>query len=231
MPSPSAYQSPPPANAWQQQQESTKTLDEPTYNTNAYQYTGTPYGNSPTVASAYSPQPVHTENTTSNDINVPSTKPESISPAVRTKPSKLRVLFRFILFIFAVGYLGFAAGASPFSGESIPFDSKICFYYLFAVAVMSIIWSGFHLFLYLFRRFGSTDKMKRFILILCDLFMAAMWGIGIIVELIQYRCSPGGHNHWCDFYNTSIFFGFTSFALYIVLVGWDFVGGCKSRKK
>ena len=96
---------------------------------------------------------------------------------------------------------------------------------------MSIIYSGFHVFLYLFRRFGSFDKMKRFILILCDLFMAALWGIGIIVEIMQYRCSPGGHNHWCDFYNTSIFFGFVSFILYVVLVGWDIVGGCKARKK
>ncbi|KAG1497470.1 hypothetical protein G6F46_000707 [Rhizopus delemar] len=212
MPSHSAYQQP----SWQQQ-ESNKVLQEPAYNnTNVYQYPNTPYGSSsPTVtASAYSPQPTHTENNTTfnNDYN---TKPESVATPAKTTPSKLRVLFRIILFIFSVGHLGFAAGASPYSGKPIPFDSSTCFYFLFAVAVMSIIYSGFHVFLYLFRRFGNV----------------ALWGIGIIVEIMQYRCSPGGHNHWCDFYNTSIFFGFVSFILYVVLVGWDIVGGCKARKK
>ncbi|PHZ09779.1 uncharacterized protein RHIMIDRAFT_245976 [Rhizopus microsporus ATCC 52813] len=114
MPSPSAYQQPPVANAWQ---ESNKTLDEPQHHTNAYQYSGTPYANSPTLANAYSPQPTHTT-ATINDINNNNnnnTKAESVNlpSATRTKPSKLRVLLRIILFIFAVGHLGFAAGASP----------------------------------------------------------------------------------------------------------------------
>ncbi|CAO3699697.1 unnamed protein product [Rhizopus stolonifer] len=132
MPSPSNYQPQSPANAWQQQ-ESNKTLEEPTYNTNAYQYTGTAYGNSPTVTSAYSPQPIHTENITTTGY--PNQKAESVitSSATKGRPSKLRALFRVILFIFAVGHLGFAAGASPYSGVSVPLDSSACFYFLFAV--------------------------------------------------------------------------------------------------
>lgn len=131
MPSPSDYHQPqPPVNAWQQQ-ESNKTLDEPVYNnTNAYQYSGTPYGNSPTVASAYSPQPTHTENinTTNNDNN----KAESINipSATRATPSKLRVLFRVILFIFAIGHLGFAAGASPVIFFSILHNTLLIIYYV-----------------------------------------------------------------------------------------------------
>jgi hypothetical protein len=72
--------------------------------------------------------------------------------------------------------------------------------------------------------------MKRVILILCDLLMGLLWGIGIIVEIAKFRCPVGGYNHWCDFYNTSIFFGFVSFVLYVVMIGWDALGACKSRK-
>lgn len=73
--------------------------------------------------------------------------------------------------------------------------------------------------------------MKRVILILCDLLMALLWGIGIIVEIAKYNCPPGQHNGWCNFYNTSIFFGFVSFVLYVVTLGWDVVGACLNRKK
>jgi hypothetical protein len=95
---------------------------------------------------------------------------------------------------------------------------------------MSIIYSGYHIFHYLFRRFGKAEKIKRMILILCDLFMALMWGIGIIVEIAKYTCKPG--SKWCNFYNTSIFFGFISFVIYIVMLGWDAYGAmCAGRRR
>lgn len=85
----------------------------------------------------------------------------------------------------------------------------------------------------MFRRFGSAERLNRVILILCDLLMTLLWGIGIFVEVIQYQCKPGTLDGWCNFYNTSIFFGFLSFAIYIVLLGWDSFGclcGVRGRK-
>ncbi|OBZ90727.1 hypothetical protein A0J61_01220 [Choanephora cucurbitarum] len=224
MPSPSDYSSP--VNAWQ---ESNKTLDEPDRNAwssspapqpaNAYQYSGTAYGNTSNTGNAYS-SAVNNNDNNQTEAAPASQKIEtqmSVNDTAHVappsgRPSKIRVLLRVILFIAAVGHLGFAAGASP--------------------AILSIIYSGFHIFLYMFRRFGSAQKLKRPILILCDLFMALMWGIGIIVEIAKYKCPPGQYNHWCDFYNTSIFFGFASFALYIVVLGWDVYGGmCAGKRK
>ncbi|KAF1800351.1 hypothetical protein FB192DRAFT_1380282 [Mucor lusitanicus] len=238
MPSPSDYaNNTPVVNAWQ---ESNKTLDEqefgrnsPQQPVNAYQYTGTAYGNTSTPATAYSPQPVHNNaaNTTSK-IETPMTVTDSPATVNRADlPSKIRLLLRVVLFISAVGHLGFAAGASPFSGEGVPFDSSACFYFLFAVAIMSIIYSGYHIIFYFFRRFGKADKMKRVIMIMCDLLMALLWGIGIIVEIAKYTCPPGQHSGWCNFYNTSIFFGFISFVIYVVLLGWDAFGGMCGGKR
>lgn len=73
--------------------------------------------------------------------------------------------------------------------------------------------------------------MKRTILILCDLLMTLLWGIGIIVEIVKYTCKIGAYDGWCNFYNTSIFFGFISFVMYIVMLGWDAVGGCIMNKR
>ncbi|KAI9271977.1 hypothetical protein BY458DRAFT_435591 [Sporodiniella umbellata] len=137
MPSPSAYQPQLPANAWHQHQESSKTLDEPAYNNNnAYQYSGTPYGNPSVPTSAYSPQPNHIENTVNNNTSTFNAKPEtqnSPSSGFEEIPSNRKALARLVIFILAVGHLGFSAGASPFSKDDVPFDSKICFYFLFAV--------------------------------------------------------------------------------------------------
>lgn len=123
MPSPSDYaNNTPVVNAWQ---ESNKTLDEqefgrnsPQQPVNAYQYTGTAYGNTSTPATAYSPQPVHSQaahNTTK--IETPMTVTDSPATPVNRAdlPSKIRLLLRVVLFISAVGHLGFAAGASPVS--------------------------------------------------------------------------------------------------------------------
>ncbi|KAI8078939.1 uncharacterized protein B0P05DRAFT_541764 [Gilbertella persicaria] len=244
MPSPSDYTSPAPVvNAWQ---ESNKTLDEnernawssspapaPAQPANAYQYAGTPYGNTSNVENAYSPAVSHPEPASQKiETQMSINDNASVSPVSTGRPSRIRVLLRIILFIAAVGHLGFAAGASPYSGQPVPFDSSACFYFLFAVAILSIIYSGYHVVLYLVRRFGSANKLKRPILIMCDLFMALMWGIGIIVEIAKYTCPPGHLSGWCNFYNTSIFFGFVSFALYVLVVGWDLYGGmCAGKRK
>ncbi|KAI8645807.1 hypothetical protein BD408DRAFT_337958 [Parasitella parasitica] len=136
MPSPSDYSSNTPVvNSWQ---ESNKTLQEhdfssnaPQQPVNAYQYAGTAYGNTS------SPQPTHTPAPAAAPISTTPAKLETTnSPAIGNDgdlPSKIRLILRIVLFVFAVGHLGFAAGASPFSGVDVPFDSKACFYFLFAV--------------------------------------------------------------------------------------------------
>ncbi|KAI8365706.1 hypothetical protein BD560DRAFT_455155 [Blakeslea trispora] len=140
MPSPSDYSSP--ANAWQ---ESNKTLDEPDRNAwsgasptpqpaNAYQYSGTAYGNTSNGANAYSSavndQP---EAPTSQKVETQMSVNDTAHVAPAGRPSKIRVLLRAILFIAAVGHLGFAAGASPYSKQPVPLDNTACFYFLFAV--------------------------------------------------------------------------------------------------
>ncbi|KAL0073936.1 hypothetical protein J3Q64DRAFT_1779793 [Phycomyces blakesleeanus] len=204
----------------------------------AYQYSGTPYGNQDfsTTSNAYgntdqAPSPQLTSTTP-----VPA-KAESKAGVLPPKfgtdrnPSKRRVLLRFLQFISAIGSVGFAAGASPFAGVDVPLSSAACLYFLYAVAIVSIIWSGFHLIYFLLRRVSSRQKMNRPLMTGLDLLLAIMWGIGVIVEVVKYRCSPGGYNHWCDFYNVSIFWGFFSLALFIVATGWDFVGACVMRKR
>lgn len=118
MPSPSAYHQ----NAWSS--ESNKTLEEANRSpspANAYQYSGTPYGNT-TLSStnAYSPQMTNSNVENNNNEHKPHKieAPMSIADSpmetdAASLPSKIRLGLRMILFIAAVGHLGFAAGASP----------------------------------------------------------------------------------------------------------------------
>lgn len=73
--------------------------------------------------------------------------------------------------------------------------------------------------------------MNRVLMTGIDLLLAILWGIGAIVEIVKYRCAPGGYNHWCDFYNVSIFWAMLAFVLFIVAVVWDVVGACVARRK
>lgn len=129
MPSPSNYhQTSVTTNAWQ---ESNKTLEEErTWSPqpqNAYQYSGTPYGNSSAAENVYSPQPAPaTLNeqppvTSSNKIEAPmsvSDNEATYNNQQRSIYSKIRFYIRIALFIAAIGHLGFAAGASPVSFNS-----------------------------------------------------------------------------------------------------------------
>ncbi|KAI8886375.1 hypothetical protein K501DRAFT_309919 [Backusella circina FSU 941] len=187
----------------------------------AYRYTGTPYGNQP-------PQVTTNLNQNEKEANnnlISATEPEREYHT----PNKWRFWYRFLTLITSVGHLGFAAGAEPYSGQEVPFYTSACFYYLFAVAILSIIWSGYHVFYYCYRRALKKDKFNRPIMFAIDLLMAVLWGVGIIVEICLFRCTDG--SAFCNFYNVSIFWGFTTFVLYLLGVGWDVIGACSSGRK
>ncbi|CAO3633696.1 unnamed protein product [Cunninghamella echinulata] len=230
-------------NAWE-----SNTLASSQNNNNAYQYTGTPYGNKDTspTENAYSPaippRPLSTSNQEQGTQQAnkkkwwkSKTKDENGVPIEwddkRMHPSKLRLLLRFIQFIASVGHLGFAAGASPFSGEGVPFYTAACFYYLFAVAILTIFWTLYHIGYFCFRRFAKGTKMNRPFMIATDTLFAILWGIGMIVEVAKFNCPPGEYNGWCHFYNVSIFWGFVCFASFIGAAVWDGVGGCITHKR
>ncbi|KAI9494129.1 hypothetical protein BDB00DRAFT_819710 [Zychaea mexicana] len=159
---------------------------------------------------------------------------EALPPAwdkSRMNPNKWRLLLRALQLIAAIGHLGFAAGASPYSGNEVPFDSSACFYFLYAVAILTIIWAMFHLSFYCYRRVAHGNKMNRVLMSGIDLLLTILWGIGTIVEIAMFPCGPGDNNGWCDFYNVSIFWGMLSFALFIAAVGWDILGACVARRK
>jgi hypothetical protein len=87
-------------------------------NQNAYQYSGTRYGNTDTTGNAYSaaPQPVPATAT----AQTPKPDPATALPSVwndnrHSVPSKSRLGIRFVQLIACIGSIGFAAGASSVS--------------------------------------------------------------------------------------------------------------------
>ncbi|CDS07850.1 hypothetical protein LRAMOSA01799 [Lichtheimia ramosa] len=248
MPSPSDYRSSASNNGWS---ESTK-IEYPASESNpspiatpanAYQYSGTRFGNQDTFGGdAYSKVQVNDGSTPSPAPTPAGGKPrpnqeqlqEALPPKwddARMNPSKRRLLLRGGQLIAAIGHLGFAAGASPFSNHDFPLDTPACFYFLYAVAIITIIWTFFHLFFYCYRRIAHGHKLNRVLMTGIDLLLAILWGIGTIVEIAKFPCPPGGYDKWCDFYNVSIFWGMLSLVLFLMAVGWDVIGSCIARRK
>lgn len=111
-------------NAWT---ESNKTqYEQPAVD--AYQYSGTPYGNQQNQFSSNnvysnttaSPQPAHLSTPQPEYVKPTDSHTPSISNTVTAsnpyhRPDKWRVLLRFIILVCSIGHLGFAAGARPVS--------------------------------------------------------------------------------------------------------------------
>ncbi|KAI9277614.1 hypothetical protein BY458DRAFT_504603 [Sporodiniella umbellata] len=122
-------------NAWA---ESNKTEQEvpiqaPSPAQNAYQYSGTPYGNPQQTNNAYTATTATAQETPVAQHAPPKQSIESNTPVAFREPTQWWFWLRFVTFLASIGHLGFAAGARPYSKENVPFSSSACFYYLFAV--------------------------------------------------------------------------------------------------
>jgi len=153
---------------------------------------------------------------------------DSAQPApAPVKPPFKRFLLRLVNLISGVGAIGFLAGATPYSGQDAPFTSKSELYVLYAVAGLAILVAGFYLLQWCVRRCSpSRPKQNRFTMILLDTVIAAGFGVVFIWLIINYSCKPGSDNHWCDFYNTSIFFCVLGCVSFAVAALWDIFGVC-----
>ncbi|KAI9228426.1 MAG: hypothetical protein DHS80DRAFT_30827 [Piptocephalis tieghemiana] len=144
----------------------------------------------------------------------------------RDRPSLKRLLLRFIILICSIGALGFQAGAKPYSGYDNPFDNKTASIFLYIISALSILVSLFFIFHYCARRITKRNKMSRWVVGIIDLILALAFGVDVLVMIIHQKCEIGAMNGWCDFYNTSLAFGFMAFFFTGVSVLWDILGTC-----
>ncbi|KAI7892987.1 uncharacterized protein EV154DRAFT_584260 [Mucor mucedo] len=217
-------------NAWEESNktEYTAPMPEPIHTTDApplhqqpqpqpqqqsaYKFTGTPYANQ---EHQYTPVATH-ENAK------PSVGPKPWNGETYQPPHQGLFWIRFILLWASVGHLGFAAGARPVTYFYIEFKKK-------KMAALSILWSCFLVLHYFYRRVAKKSQINRPALFLIDFFMVAMWGVGVIVEVVMFRCTDG--SKFCQFYDVSLFFGWVAFIGYIVALLFDiFTECCRKRR-
>jgi hypothetical protein len=152
------------------------------------------------------------------------------SPGIKTKPNVKRLWLRLAQLVAGVGAFGFLVGAKPYSGEGIPsLISKAVVVLMYIFSAVSILVSLFFIIHYFVRRCYRNVKLHRFIIIVIDLLLGLAFGIIVFVMILHNTCKPG--SRWCDFYNTSIFFGMLAFVLYAGSIFWDIVGYFVTRKR
>ncbi|KAI9284431.1 hypothetical protein BC943DRAFT_279457 [Umbelopsis sp. AD052] len=106
-------------------------------NQSAYQFSGTRYGNEDNTGNAYSVANPNAPGTAAAAGQGPKPDASNALPPVWTDnksspPSKSRLGIRIVQLVASVGSIGFAAGASPYSHQPVPFDNKALFYFLWA---------------------------------------------------------------------------------------------------
>ncbi|CDS07953.1 hypothetical protein LRAMOSA01902 [Lichtheimia ramosa] len=144
------------------------------------------------------PNQMHTRGAS---IDIP---PQEMTPPIKEtaqqpewhKPSKARLLLRFWQLIAAIGAFGFQVGATPYSGQDMPFSTKGLLYYVYVIDWLSFLFSLFTIYVYLTRRFGKGGKVKRPISFLLDAFFAALFGVGAFYQFALYQCPPGYYDGW-----------------------------------
>ncbi|KAI8884213.1 hypothetical protein K501DRAFT_313293 [Backusella circina FSU 941] len=174
--------------------------------------------------------PLEQAHTSSASIDVPDEK-HSPQEEKHHKPSKPRFFIRVWQFIAAIGAFGFQIGATPYSQESIPFEDHKLLYFAYGISWISILWSAFNIFVYLSRRFGKGNKIKRFVSTALDLALAALFAVCAFYQIATYSCKPGTYNGWCNFFNTGLFFLMSLFVTYAIHTIWDIFGAMSCLRR
>ncbi|KAI8084224.1 uncharacterized protein B0P05DRAFT_534664 [Gilbertella persicaria] len=104
----------------------------------------------------------------------------------KKKSSLIQWCIRIWQLIAAIGAFGFQIGASPYSKEPPPFETLGLLYYGWVICWLSIVWSVFYI--------TKSIQIKRFLLILFDLVLAALFGVCMCYEISSYTCKPGIHH-------------------------------------
>ncbi|KAI7883794.1 hypothetical protein K492DRAFT_125860 [Lichtheimia hyalospora FSU 10163] len=120
-------------NAWQQQESSAPSNAYQDDEMNAWQGGGGGGGDSGKHLSSYSRIATHESANKPNAMHTQDGASATTPVAHTGRPSAKRLGIRVAQLVAAIGHLGFAAGASPFSNHDVPFSDKSCFYFLWAV--------------------------------------------------------------------------------------------------
>ncbi|KAI8051111.1 hypothetical protein BDF22DRAFT_656555 [Syncephalis plumigaleata] len=182
------------------------------------------------LAAPLSPNDPHFQNT-SNDYKLNGAGPTSGSaipapPTQRQVPHRVILIIRIIQLVASVGTLGFLAGASSYSGESSPFSGRTAVDLYYVVSSISCAVSLFLLGFMLLRWIKPGRVIGQYTQFLIDLIMACIWGADVFIIIGTQKCPVGSRNGWCDFFNTSIFFGVVAFLTYAMAMGWDVYFNC-----
>ncbi|KAG9285570.1 hypothetical protein G9A89_006558 [Geosiphon pyriformis] len=172
---------------------------------------------------------------TSAQIKIKELGPKVSPPIIKAlhtgQPNGKRLLLRFIQFLASIAAFCFIVGAPGYSGQDTPFGDKSGVIVLYILSMLSSLVSLYFLINYCTRRFKHGEKLRRWILLGVDMFFAISWGADVVILVDKFKCSPGGYNHWCDFYNTSIFFSVVAFASYTISFFWDIVGSFSKKSQ
>jgi hypothetical protein len=154
-----------------------------------------------------------------------------VAPVVRKPPDWRLALVRVVQLLAAIAVLGFAAGATPYSGEDSPFSGQTAVDLYYAVSGISCVVSLFLIGMMIYRWIKPGKGFSHFGLFITDVCMALIWGTNVITIIATKSCKPGDRNGWCDFFNTAIFFGVLAFVCFLGTTCFDVYNSCCSKRR
>ena len=163
--------------------------------------------------------------------------PMATTTPPRQRPSVMMMLLRLLEIIASAGAIGFLAGATPYSGQLSPFSSssqaQALTYAIYALGGLTGIWALSWFFSDIVKCCIPRAAQSRGVttlVILIDLLLCAAWLAVIIVMIANYTCAPGSLNGYCNWFNTSLFFGILDAALLLFGIAWLMCCGCCCRR-
>ncbi|KAI9593299.1 hypothetical protein BDF19DRAFT_448256 [Syncephalis fuscata] len=183
------------------------------------------------LAAPLSPDDPHFQGAGSADGKLNNSGPTNGSgippaPIARRAPNWIIFGIRSAQLVFSIATLGFLAGASSYSGKDSPFSGHTAVDLYYAVSSISCAVSLSLVCFMLFRWIKPGKDIGQYTIFLIDLIMTCIWGADVFIIIGTQKCHIGSLNGWCDFFNTSIFFGVMAFLSYCVAMGWDVFTSC-----
>ncbi|KAL1923609.1 uncharacterized protein VTP21DRAFT_8589 [Calcarisporiella thermophila] len=127
----------------------------------------------------------------------------------------LWIIMRLIGLFGSASAFGFLLGASPASGEEVPFDNPIIIYVVYVASILSIVYILVSFPLRLKGHDQSNPvSIATFVL---DLAIGILWFLLGFILIAKYPCPADTYSQWCKFYHAHVFFIFLTTLSYFVI--------------
>jgi hypothetical protein len=153
---------------------------------------------------------------------------KNFKSSVGTGPNLIRFYLRIVQLFSAVGAIiltSFSIKTLP--TKQPPFGEPSPLYFIYVICALTIAIDLFQIIHFYYRKVHYHPKVVRIYYFAVDFIILLFWFCDLLTLMLRIICPIAAYNGWCEIYNSSLFFSFTSAICALIIFVWDLIGTWK----